>query len=111
MLSGKWEITYDWRDETGRFFTYTSDQDPFLAPGQGVQIIRQVKAHGTVGMQYMRDFYWLKNGVWYGSEIFGLWQYLTEPGPKKVIFGRTMDDNDEFTRVKIQAEAWKPHDS
>jgi hypothetical protein len=105
---GKWQITYGWRTPEGPFFTYSSDQDPFLAPGQGVQVIRQVKKHGNLGSIFGRDFYWLKDGVWYGSEIFGLWQYLTEPGPKKVIFGQTMGDNDDFGECKSQAHKWVP---
>ncbi len=104
---GIWRIFYGERDGDG-WKSYGSDQDPFLAPGQGVQVIRQVNAHGRLGTIKGRDFYWLRKGVWYGSEIFGLWQYLTEPGPKKVIFGQTMSDNDEFGACKSWAHRWIP---
>lgn len=36
------------------------------------------------------DFYWWDAPDWFGGELFGLFDYLTRPGRKKVIFGRTI---------------------
>jgi hypothetical protein len=91
----RWRIWY----EGGATF---SDLDgiAFDAPARGVQAIAQ--AEPSVGRQINahRDFYWWRpeKGQWFGGDIFGLWDYLVEPGPKKVIFGRSVK-NEEYDAV------------
>jgi hypothetical protein len=46
---------------------------------------------------YYGDFSSISNkesSVWYSSEIFGLWDYLDSPGQKRVLFGRSIEDED-----------------
>ena len=38
------------------------------------------------------DFYWPNDldNRWWGGDLFGLWDYLTQPGAKIVLFGRSV---------------------
>jgi hypothetical protein len=38
------------------------------------------------------DYYVWKDVRWFGMDIFGLWDYLTQPGWKRVLFGRAIDN-------------------
>lgn len=62
------------------------------------------------------DYYYYEFDTWYGCDIFGLWDYLTRPGLKKVLFGRTVS-NPEYREVLDKAykddnfvakSAWRP---
>lgn len=68
--------------------------DPFSVPGLDVQAI--VQADEDVGRYVLhhRDFYWWEPGdqQWNQSDHFGLWDYLQRPGPRKVVFGRSLDN-------------------
>lgn len=83
----KWKIYYS--DNT----TFCDeDGSPFDAPSRKVQIIAQ--EHKDVGKFLLgkNDYYWWDSG-WSGGDIFGLFDYLLDSGPKKVIFGRTVDSD------------------
>lgn len=87
-----------WRIYYGDGGTYSSaDGDPADAPARGVQAI--VQADTQVGRHVLSgfDYYWWE-GTWFGGDLFGLFDYLIEPGPKAVKFGRTVP-NDVFERV------------
>lgn len=82
-----WRIYYD--DGT----TYDNeDGSPENAPKQGViSVVHKDKEVGrSITTQY--DFYWWNYDIsqWYGGDIFGLWDYLTQPGEKIVLFGRSV---------------------
>lgn len=83
----RWKIRYSGQPPYSNL-----DGSAFDAPALGVQVISQ--ADPVVGRVLVRlaDFYWFDHteDYWYGGDIFGLWDYLTQPGPKKVIFGRTV---------------------
>ena len=68
--------------------------DPFSVPGLDVQAI--VQADPDVGRYVLHhcDFYWwvLEDQQWHQGDHFGLWDYLQRPGPKKVVFGRSLDN-------------------
>lgn len=67
------------------------------------------------------DYYWYLSDqdIWQGGDIFGLWDYLTQPGPKKVLFGRTIT-NSAFQEILARAycdpdipqkTGWHPHET
>jgi hypothetical protein len=84
----------EWRIYYGDGTTLDSSevQDLYQVPGLNVQAIAQVDGHiGRYVLHHM-DFYWWVEGQWHQGDHFGLWDYLQRPGPKKVIFGRSLDN-------------------
>jgi hypothetical protein len=70
-----------------------------------VQVI--VQPHPQVGFELVceSDFYVLRRGKWWGTDKFGLWDYLLmEPGTAHVLFGR-MCSREEFGQILKLAEA------
>jgi hypothetical protein len=74
----------------------TYEGDPEMAPGDGVLAIVQPDettdyrvTHGG-GPHYGHGFYWWEKGEWFIGDIYGVMQYLAEPGWKKVLLGRTV---------------------
>lgn len=109
----KWIIYY------GNDFSVT-DQDatPFRVPGRNVQVIAQEDP--DTGQTFVRsnDYYWWTDQGWQGGDIFGLFDYLADPGYKRVLFGRTIG-NREFEQVLQKAlnntylpkkSAWRPNE-
>lgn len=88
----KWRIYY------GDGSTY--DGDPFLAPPDNVQcVVIADPDHGRI-LRAMKDFYWWIGDEWYGGDLFGLFDYLRQPGPKKVIFARSLSDRQYQATIK-----------
>ena len=74
----------------GNGITYAGD--PYNAPAFDVQVIVQDSAdHGRI-LTCRLDYYVFQPEInaWLGVDLFGLWDYLQQPGPRKVIFGRTL---------------------
>lgn len=87
MTELKWRVYYD--DGS----TYDNeDGPPEEAQKQGVicTVARDERVGRTITTQY--DFYWwnYEEEEWWGSDKFGLWDYLTRPGEKIVLFGRSV---------------------
>lgn len=85
------EIDFKWRIYYGDGSTYDSrDGSVWDAPSANVQVV--VNADMDTGWNAERacDYYWydLDLAYWQAGDIFGLWDYLSRPGQKKVIFGR-----------------------
>lgn len=83
----RWRVYYDDED-----LDYSDWDGPaWDAPGSGVQVIAQ--ADPTVGraLVYGKDYYWWDPaaGCWLGGDRDGLLDYLSRPGPRKVLAGRT----------------------
>ena len=81
-----------------------SDQDgtPWIAPARDVQVIvMESKEHGWQ-TQALTDYYvWdvrSNEARWWGVDLFGLYDYLIEPGHKRVLFGRTIGKQ-EFNEI------------
>ena len=81
-----------------------SDQDgaPEDAPARDVQVIvMEDKYHGWF-TQALHDYYvWDDRGQglrWWGVDLFGLYDYMIEPGYKRVLFGRTIERR-EFDEI------------
>lgn len=96
-MAKRWRIYY----ADGSLFTF-SDGTPFDAPGRGVEVIAQ--EHADAGREYLckTDFYWWTGERWIGGDLFGVWDYLVDPGPRKILIGR-MIGSDVFNRIMLQA--------
>lgn len=80
----------------------TYDGDPFDAPAFGVLVIVEAHAkHGRRLHSHKDYFVWLGD-CWLCVDFIGLLDYLAQPGPRKVCFGRMVDD-DYFDQVFSQA--------
>lgn len=83
---------FQWKIFYGDGSTFTdSEGSAYDAPSRNVQLV--VAADLEHGWSILRqfDFYWWDADCWRGGDQFGLWDYLCLPGPKKVIFGRTIN--------------------
>lgn len=81
----RWVVWYD----DGSSFT-DADGEPHEAPRWGVQVIAAYSAdHGRV-LNHGKDFYWRDGDEWLGGDIVGLIDYLTRPGNKIVLVGRSV---------------------
>ena len=81
----RWRIYYD----TGSTFSDT-DGSPYDAPALGVLVIAcEDESVGRVlvyGQSYY--FWWDEHARWWGGNLFGMFDYLQRPGPRRVLFGR-----------------------
>lgn len=81
-----------WRVFYGDGSTVDDRADPFEVPGVDVQAI--VQADDDVGrfVLHGHDFHWWEPDCqqWFGGDHFGLWDYLSRPGPRKVVFARSL---------------------
>jgi len=87
-----WEIYY------GDKSTFSSeDGDPFHAPQNNVQVV-----NNNGKLYYGKDaYYWRPDVGWNACDIPGLWDYLLMyRGPKAVLFGRSIRDEDFWETVK-----------
>lgn len=78
--------------------------NPFDAPAQNVQMIANGDRNHGWSLARSNDYYWYEEDLdeWNGGDIFGLWDYLTRPGHKKVLFGRTIL-TEEFQAILTRA--------
>lgn len=85
----KWKIWYD-----DGFSVSDGDANPEEVPARGVEAI--TRPDEKVGYKILTgfDYYWWVGDEkqWFGGDNFGLWDYLAQPGWKKVLFGRSMTD-------------------
>lgn len=76
---------------------------PAEAPGRGVICIVQpdpdTGRHRVSGFGY----YWWRDHGWFGGDLFGLFDYLQDPGQKVVKFGRTVS-NERFREICRRAD-------
>jgi hypothetical protein len=84
----QWQIFYS----DGATF---SDEDGCAAeaPGLDVQVVAVANPVVGVRLWTAKDNYWYERDTWVGGDSFGLWDYLSRPGWKRVLFGRTIDDS------------------
>lgn len=92
-----WRI---WYDDLTVYDSAVSGPDQ--APALGVQAI--AVADATVGRLILSryDYYWWDAGRWWGGDLFGLWDYLARPGWKRILFGRSLS-NEQFSEVMARA--------
>ncbi len=82
--------------------TYTGD--PENAPTRDVQVIIQPCPKVGWTTLHSTDYYLWRADRWRVADNFGLWDYMVQPGWKRVLFGRTLDD-EEFRKVYYRAKA------
>ena len=94
----------------GRMIYYsdgsTYDGEIENTPTRDVQVIVQPCPRTGWAMQHTTDYYVWREDLdeWRGTDIFGLWDYLARDGMKKVLFGRTIS-NEEYNDVYQRAKA------
>lgn len=83
--SRSWAIYY------GDGSVYSSeDGSHWDAPARNVQVIVVADPDHKWTTVSSTDYYILWDDRWQGVDWFGLYDYLCEPGPRKVLFGRTL---------------------
>ncbi len=97
-MSLRWRIYY------GDGTTFDArDGGAFEAPARNVQMIAVADPDHGWYLCRSNDFYWwLPNDTWQGGDMFGLFDYLIEPGQKRVLFGRTIG-HEAFAAIKPRA--------
>jgi hypothetical protein len=80
----------------------SSDGSPAIAPARDVQAIVQIDSRVGVWLQTTGDYY-IFDSKWRSVDIFGLFDYLIDPGYKVVKFGRTIS-NEEYQAIICKAE-------
>lgn len=95
----------NWKIRYGDGSTFSDlDGSAFDAPGLGVVTINVVDPEVGFRVARSADYYCYDpeqfTGGWEGVDIFGLWDYLSQPGPRKVVFGRTYQNS-------VWDEAWQ----
>ncbi len=84
---------------------YYSDGSTHDGPNPGtrdVQAILQLNDENQPIITALADYYILRDGVWVGVDLFGLFDYLLETG--QVLFGRTVS-NTKFNQAIARALA------
>jgi len=90
----------DWKVYYGDGSALSNEQvEADHLPGRNVVCV--VNRHPDVGKQIVtrHDYYWFEQ-VWFGGDLFGLYDYLLLPGWKKVLFGRTLPTKDYEDVIK-----------
>lgn len=77
--------------------------DPAYAPAFGVLVIVQTDKNNGRNLQAGEDFYVWLGEEWLGVDQFGVYDYLGQPGYKRVLFGRTVD-NERFYEAYRRAK-------
>lgn len=98
-MANRWCIYY-----ADGSFLRDCDISPENVPRRGIQVI--AVEDNDAGQAFLRnnDYYWWDYEIdsWSSGDIFGLFDYLLEPGVKIVLFGRTIS-NDEYRAIMIKA--------
>lgn len=70
----------------------TFEGDPFLAPAWGALLV--VERDGDHGRRIVshNDYFVWRDTRWWACDFIGLIDYLSWPGPKKVMFGRHIEN-------------------
>jgi hypothetical protein len=90
----QWWVVYGDRS----IYRGSGAEDAYAAPTRDVQaVLSPCPDHGwELWRRWNTDYYVYLHGLdrWRGVDQFGLYDYLCEPGPKRVLFGRTMLDEE-----------------
>lgn len=70
----------------------TYDGDPYDAPAFGVLVIVEKNANHGRQLVTTKDYFVYLGDHWMSVDFIGMLDYLAQPGPRKVIFGRMVDD-------------------
>lgn len=93
----------EWRAYYGDGTTWDSSQGIEAMPVRDVQVIlqrdNQLRRVVTCGL----DYYVFDGGLWHACDIFGMFDYLTRPGWKRIAFGRMMPEA-EYRAIRERAD-------
>jgi len=78
------------------------DGDPFYAPIWGVLVIVENDPDSGRRLVQNGDYY-VWEGRWWPVDFAGLLDYLARPGPRRVLIGRLVGD-DDFRKTYIAAD-------
>jgi hypothetical protein len=96
-------VSLSWRVWYGHGGTFSSaDGTPWDVPGFGVQVVAQADAEVGRFLLFGDDYFWWEHDRWWSGDLFGVWDYLGRPGPRKVLFGRQLP-NDTYAAVVKRA--------
>ena len=95
MEDPRWWVVYGDRS----IYAGAGAESAYNAPGRDVQVVISTSLeHGFEVWRPWKEtsyfVYFPDSDRWRGVDLFGLWDYLCEPGPKKALFGRTMFDEE-----------------
>ena len=93
-----WKIYY----ADGTVFT-DADGTPYDAPSRGVVVITQADRQNGY-RTCSGDYYIRQAWGWESCDANGLWDYLSDAGPKTVKFGRTLA-NEQYEKIFLRAIA------
>lgn len=91
----------------GAIYDGGSHENAYQAPTVDVQIIAQAHPEATLGryLLHSKPYYiWLPEGMWSAADEPGFWDYMFRPGPKMVLYGRTMANDSAFHEIVKRAE-------
>lgn len=95
----KWRIYYSDRDPVSG----STDEEAFWVPTIDVQatVHEELKRATGFGVVTERKVYCYKDGRFWGADEIGMYDYLFHhPGPKAILFGRTIKDDNWNTAVQ-----------
>ena len=84
-----------------------TDEDAWFTPQIGVQAVVMEDEGSVHGSRIVisKDYFYWKGGIWWPCDRSGYDDYMfTHPGPKAVLFTRTMDRSDDFWAIVRQAK-------
>ena len=98
----KWRIYYG----DGSAYSGSTEKEAINAPTINVQVIwiENPKRSQGGGIVTGRDMYLYKSDRWFGCDEAGFYDYLFHyPGPKAVLFGRTMGREEDYNEIVQKA--------
>jgi hypothetical protein len=78
----------------------TYDGDPWLAPALGVLVIVERDPDHGRRLIARKDFYTWRGERWWAVDHIGFYDYLIAPGPRKVIFGRMIKNEEWYDAMR-----------
>jgi hypothetical protein len=86
-------VAINWRVYYGDGSTFSNeDGAPEMAPCSRVIAVAFYDQDNRRRVCHQADYYLWGDGRWYSADASGFWQYMQEPGPKVVKFGREIGD-------------------
>lgn len=76
------------------------DGPPYESPGLGVLVIVQEDRDHGRRLITQGDYYIWRDERWWAVDFIGMIDYLLQPGPRKVIVGRKVDNEDYYAAVR-----------
>ncbi len=102
----QWRIYYG----DGSCYAGSSVEDAVYAPTLNVQVIwiENPKRSEDGGIVCDRDYYLFKDTRWFGCNEAGYYDYLYHyKGPKAIIFGRTLEVEEDYNALVLRAKREK----